>query len=100
MGEPIMSFPWPVVLISIWLILMLATVVQLGRFVGRFRQRYSELGPRAVAFYLFSKAALEALGADPGLCRERQRFVALVVAMGAFWLAGVATMCIVGMRLT
>jgi uncharacterized membrane protein YbhN (UPF0104 family) len=95
-----MSFVWPVAAASVWLALIVATVIQMGRLVRRFCKRYPDIGLRELPLYLFSRAALEALGADSGLCRERKRFVALVLSSIGFWLAGVAAIYMLGLSHT
>ena len=102
----------PLLAMGIWAILVVATVVQNSRLLRLFRERYPQIAQREIpyvfdnwrhpekAIYFFRKRAVGTLRADPQLWRERQRFVALVVATIAFWLAGAATICILGILLT
>lgn len=102
----------PVLAMGIWMTLVVATVIQNTRLLRLFRERYPQIAQREIpyvfdkrrhpekAIYFFRKWAVGTLRADPHLWRERQRFVALVIATAAFWLAGGVAICILGILLT
>jgi hypothetical protein len=52
------------------------------------------------AIFFFRKRARDILQPEPELWRERQRFVALSLAMLGWWVAGLITICILGILLT
>jgi hypothetical protein len=97
---------------GVWFTLIVTTVIQNNRLFRRFRERYPQVAEREIpyafdnfrhpekAIYFFRKRAVETLRADPDLWRERQRFVALVIATMGFWLAGAISICVLGVLLT
>jgi hypothetical protein len=103
---------WPLQVMAVWTAFVIGTVMQSGRLLRRFRERYPQLAEREIPYsfdnlrhpektiYFFRKRAVETLRADPDLWREHQRFVVLVIATIGFWVAGVVTICILGILLT
>ncbi len=102
----------PFLAMGIWVTLVVATASQNSRLLRLFRERYPQVAQREIpyvfdnwrhpekAIYFFRKRAVGTLQADPQVWRERQRFVALVIATIAFWLAGAVTICVLGILLT
>jgi hypothetical protein len=102
----------PIFAMAVWVILCVTTSLQGGRLLRMFRDRYPQIAQREIpyvfdnwrhpekAIFFFRKRAVEILRPDAYLWRERQRFVALVFATLGFWLAGIVTICILGILLT
>jgi hypothetical protein len=96
----------------IWTALVIATVLQNGRLLKMFRDRYPQIAQREIpyvfdnwrhpekAIFFFRKRAVEILRPDPSLWRERQRFVMLTFITLGFWLACGLAICILGILLT
>jgi hypothetical protein len=107
-----MSSIWPISAMCVWMALCIATVIQNSRLLRMFRERYPQIAQREIPFvfdnwrhpekaiFFFRKRAVDILRPDPDLWRERQRFVALVVATLGFLLACGVAICILGILLT
>jgi hypothetical protein len=107
-----MNALWPILLMVVWAALILATNIQGSRLLRLFRERYPQIAQREIPFmfdnwrhpekaiFFFRRRARDILRPDPEVWRERQRFVALSLATLTFWIAGVITICILGILLT
>jgi len=98
---------------GVWMILCVATVIQNGRLLKMFRERYPQIAQREIPFifddkwshpekaiFFFRKRAVDILRPDPNLWRERQRFVALVIVTLGFWVTCGVVIWILGILLT
>ena len=102
----------PIFAMAVWMILCITTYLQGGRLLRMFRDRYPQIAQREIpqvfnnwrhpekTIFFFRQRAVEIIRPDQDLWRERQRFVALVFATLGFWLAGIVTICILGILLT
>jgi hypothetical protein len=82
----------------IWLILLIALMLQSRRLLNMLRDRYPQIAAQEVpevlqhgrhpekAIFFFRKRAVVALRPHPDIWRERQRYVGLVIVMLAFLL--------------
>ena len=107
-----MSAVWPLSVMGVWAMLIIATMLQGSRLLRMFRDRYPQIAQREIpyvfdhwqhpekAIFFFRKRAVEILRPDPRLWRERQRFVALTFITIGFWLACGVSIVILGMLLT
>lgn len=107
-----MSTVWAILGLVVWAALILATNIQGSRLLRMFRERYPQIAQREIpyafdswrhpekAIFFFRRRAKDILQGDATLWRERQRFVALSLATLGFWVAGVITICILGILLT